>query len=328
MHLRQIHSSETGLQRSVRASAFTVTELMVAVALMGVIVVSLYAVFNVTQGALRKTETQGDVSEKGRAVMELITREVEQTVASGIQSNRNLAFGLGLILNPTLADVRGITIPIIQSNVQNTLQIRTNTHHYLYLLHKQTNVWTGIGYRIGTARVGDAVGTLERIENSWTNKMPHPDYLFSNFVQQASITNNTNFHLVSEGLVHFRVVPFSKNGFRLGWDTAETNGLQILRQESDGLEIERTSTFYVPDGSGMILRQVPFGNEESVAMFFGNSLPHYLDIEIGVLEPATLKQYNQMIEDGLSGQATTFLSRNLSKVHLYRQRVPIRTAVQ
>src|SRR4051812_48746115 len=72
------------------ARAFTVTELMLAVAIMGVIIFALYSVFNQTQKALRSTETQGDVAEKACAIVDIISRELEQAkpTFSAISSNK------------------------------------------------------------------------------------------------------------------------------------------------------------------------------------------------------------------------------------------------
>src|ERR1043165_3270479 len=61
-----------------KGAAFTVTELMLAVSIMGVIIFALYSVFNQTQRALRSTQTQGDVAEKARAIVDIISRELEQ----------------------------------------------------------------------------------------------------------------------------------------------------------------------------------------------------------------------------------------------------------
>src|SRR5437762_995495 len=61
-----------------RAGAFTVTELMLSVSIMGMIIFALYSVFNQTQRALRATQTQGDVSEKARAISDIISRELQQ----------------------------------------------------------------------------------------------------------------------------------------------------------------------------------------------------------------------------------------------------------
>src|SRR5262245_50423505 len=60
------------------ARAFTVIELMLAVAIMGVIIYALFSVFNQTQRALRRSETNVDISQRARAVLEMIGRELEQ----------------------------------------------------------------------------------------------------------------------------------------------------------------------------------------------------------------------------------------------------------
>src|SRR5690606_7642489 len=84
-------------------SAFSVVELMLSVAIMGVIIFALYSVFNQTQRALRGTETQGNVAEKARAIVDILSRELSQAKAtySGIRTNNdvipeiNLAGGFG-----------------------------------------------------------------------------------------------------------------------------------------------------------------------------------------------------------------------------------------
>src|SRR5688500_3036022 len=65
--------------RSARsASGFTVIELMLAVAILGVIIYALFSVFNQTQRALRRSETNTDVAQKARTVAEMIVSELEQ----------------------------------------------------------------------------------------------------------------------------------------------------------------------------------------------------------------------------------------------------------
>src|SRR3954469_25483190 len=58
-------------------AGFTVVELMVAVSLMTLIVLALYAMFSQTQKALLSNEAQVDSAERGRGVLELVTRELE-----------------------------------------------------------------------------------------------------------------------------------------------------------------------------------------------------------------------------------------------------------
>src|SRR5687768_11399407 len=69
-----------GKGRAMRKNAhgFTIIELMLAVAIMGVIIYALFSVFNQTQRALRRSETDVDVAQRARAVMEMVAREVEQ----------------------------------------------------------------------------------------------------------------------------------------------------------------------------------------------------------------------------------------------------------
>ncbi|MEM3031896.1 MAG: prepilin-type N-terminal cleavage/methylation domain-containing protein [Nitrososphaerota archaeon] len=63
--------------------AFTLTELMVAVGIMGLIVTALYSIFSTTQRALRANVSQTDVTEGGRFAMELITRDLRRLSAAG-----------------------------------------------------------------------------------------------------------------------------------------------------------------------------------------------------------------------------------------------------
>jgi len=55
-------------------------------------------------------------------------------------------------------------------------------------------------------------------------------------------------------------------------------------------------------------------------------LPGYIELELGVLEPTTLKQF-QAFKDS-PAVAAAFLKKQAGKVQLFRQRIPIRTALQ
>ena len=70
------------LKRGSAAGAFTVIELMLAVAILGVIIFALYSVFNETQRALRRSEMNADIGQKARAITEIITAELEQAQAT------------------------------------------------------------------------------------------------------------------------------------------------------------------------------------------------------------------------------------------------------
>lgn len=64
-------------------NAFSLVELLVAVALMTVIIVGLYSMFNETQKALRTNVSQVDVLEAGRSAIELIVQDIQQAEAPG-----------------------------------------------------------------------------------------------------------------------------------------------------------------------------------------------------------------------------------------------------
>lgn len=64
-------------------NAFSLVELLVAVALMTVIIIGLYSMFNETQKALRTNVSQVDVLEAGRSAIELIVQDIQQAEAPG-----------------------------------------------------------------------------------------------------------------------------------------------------------------------------------------------------------------------------------------------------
>ena len=66
----------------------------------------------------------------------------------------------------------------------------------------------------------------------------------------------------------------------------------------------------------------------TTASFLSNALPAYLELELGVLEPDAVRTYNQMMDDGQAQPAADFLKRRISKVQIYRKRIPLRTVAQ
>jgi hypothetical protein len=57
--------------------------------------------------------------------------------------------------------------------------------------------------------------------------------------------------------------------------------------------------------------------------FVSNDLPAFVDVELGVLEPTTLKQFQSIASDD-SKAAKDFLVAQVGRIHFFRQRVPIR----
>lgn len=292
---------------NVRSPAFTVMELLVSVSIMAVIVYALYQMFNQTQKALRGNITQVDVLESGRAAMDMMARELEQMTASHYAGTTNLYVSM----IPT-------TAPLVQLDLDGSRPLRTNVLQEFFFLMPQTNKWFGTGYRV--IRAENGVGTLFRFSVMTNAYRLSSTNLSAQFMLMPVIDRagniSTNFHRVADGVIHMRLVAYDADGRRLGYET--TNGLsyyKALRQTA--------REAVVPLTNNVILRQESFGQTKLI--FLSNALPAYVDLELGVLEPETFEQYKSL-RDGSQAAAVDFLKKRANKVHLFRQRIPIRTA--
>jgi hypothetical protein len=300
--------------------AFSLLELLTAVSIMVLIIFALYQMFAQTQKAMRGNITQVDVLESGRAAMEMISRELEQIGACGLFQGINL-------------HARMIPAPVrlVQADVDQRTPLRTNVLQELFFLREHDSQWHGTGYRVLWADNG--VGTLFR-HNSSTNRLRlSQTNLMQQFANAVATMNpntgaiSTNYHRVADGIIHFRITAYDPEGRRLGFETTNTfSGYSILRLNQNGAT-RPFSTAAHPNVADVILRQDPFDTfrRETEFAFSSNTLPAYLELELGVLEPATLRQYESLRGTAI-GQ--DFLKRQASKVHLFRQRIPIRTASQ
>ncbi len=67
-------------------------------------------------------------------------------------------------------------------------------------------------------------------------------------------------------------------------------------------------------------------NFESTGNYtFTNVLPAFVDIDLGVLEPGTLKQFEALTNNPQA--AKRFLTNQVGKIHFFRERVPIRNFI-
>ena len=138
--------NKSHLQRTSRkAGAFTITELMVAVSLMSLIVLALYAMFNQVQKALRANESQVDSSERGRAVLELVSREIESARVSMRPNVTNFWVRLATGTRNVQMDPDA---PALALSSTNGLPPRTNSFDNVYYLTKSDKAWRGVGYAI------------------------------------------------------------------------------------------------------------------------------------------------------------------------------------
>jgi prepilin-type N-terminal cleavage/methylation domain-containing protein len=313
------------------AHGFTIIELMLAVAIMGVIIYALFSVFNQTQRALRRSETDVDVAQRARAVMEMIAREVEQ--AQPTEGFWLVNQGGARIMTNEYNMMGGMDYPPLVQRVTDRTDIepRTNFLHNLFFYNNRTNAWQGIGYRVIDVKNG--VGVLQRFETNQFGHKPISNRLANAFINER-LTNIT-YHHVADGVIHLTFVPYDAEGKRLGWDTTNrVPGHAIARRSADGTltfpsDVSGTNANFttVELMEGPQLNRNQSQQYVSSFNFRSNALPSYIEMELGMLEPETLELYYTMLKDE-NPTATNFLARQISKVHLFRQRIPIRAAAQ
>jgi len=302
--------------------AFTLTEILVTVALLSFIVLGLFAMFNQTQRAFQASMTQSDILEAGRAVTEMIPPELEQIAPS-----------LGNAVNFSAAMIPN-TAPLIQflpgTIPPSTPQQRTNFLEDCFLLLRQNQTWIGIGYCV---RTNDATGhlwlpevlsgqlgagTLYRYTTSTnvllTNGLPaDPGQLYALFKTASQIGSAAISNRICDGVVHFRLRAFATNGFPLFYDGFHTNACFRTNSLTVGGSLVR-QTLTVPN----------FGCPDnwSTLYFWSNAVPAAVELELGLLEQSAWDRYNSIPSPAAR---LTYLQRDdtSSRVHLFRQRIPI-----
>src|SRR2546430_1188710 len=68
-----------------------------------------------------------------------------------------------------------------------------------------------------------------------------------------------------------------------------------------------------PQDANVVLWQVTQDPLATLATFRSNALPAYLELELGVLEPDALRNYQQMIKGEQPAQARAYLERRIAK---------------
>jgi hypothetical protein len=187
--------------------AFTLIEVMVAVALLSFIIVGLLAMFYYVQRAFKSGVTNSDVMEGGRAVMSQITRDLQEAAAVQIAFTTNLA----------VQPAAGSTTLWGEVTTQQDLpsgEKRVNFLQDLSFFSQANGDWAGINYRIVDAPTG--LGTLYR------------SILTTNYDSNPYVASNALYNLVADsfrlpidspvysrildGVVHFAITAYDTNG--------------------------------------------------------------------------------------------------------------------
>ncbi len=277
-----------------RRRGMTLLELMVSMALLTVIILGLYSMFNQTQQALLRGAEEVDVQETARSSFAVLVNELDQARVSHLVDATNFAFA------PNTNAPTYLRQALIDGSV------RTQQLQDLFFLTREGSQWKGVGYFVrATAdprqamipRPADAnlwnvgVGSLYRFEMTTNHLRTDAYFLQTNFfnflIDQLPYSNYrsyTNVQKVADGIVHLRAIGYTN---------------QTL---------------------------VSFGNvTNNIPNLFLTSTNHdnptHVDIELGVMEPKTLGQA-RVIPGTFA--VSNYLFRASANVLMLRARVPVR----
>ncbi|MEO6183650.1 MAG: prepilin-type N-terminal cleavage/methylation domain-containing protein [Verrucomicrobiota bacterium] len=285
-----------------RSSGLTLVEMMVATTLLVVMMLGLTAMFNQTQRAFRSGLKQVDVFEGGRAVMDLLARDMEQLIASKTLNDASFYGGL----DTTNSLVTEFTVAGINHSNVNVL--------YSTFLLNHASDWSAIGYRVldsDTNKIDSnfkslSFGTLYRFSTNFsefgTIADEHLDFFLNGLPSQQLAGKSLS--RVADGVVHFRLNFYN------------TAGNLILLYDPLG----DLKTNNIPS-SGVFVGPKILPNEYPI-YFRDDKLPAMVEVELGILEPQTLEQARSIPDVN----KIAFLQKQAGKIHIFRQQIPIRNA--
>ena len=322
--------SVSGYPNLVSLVAFSLIEIMVTIALLSFIVLGLLAMFNQTQRAFRSSMTQVDVLEAGRAVTDMIARDMEQMVASDLPdspSNSLRALNFFAELSPQFPQ---FAEPILQglpgtvgTQPNRPQECRTNAFYDVFFLAKQNLDYMGIGYQVRPENQNGIVGTLYRFSTNRTKTSAAS--LSAEFRQAEGInwngnTTPTNLSRIADGVVHFQVRAYDTNGFPFNFNTLYTNAMFRTNGYVQAFGI---GSGYAGMRNSHITAPSPAMPDRYNYYFFSNAVPAFLELEVGFLEPHILDRLKG-IGNGNAAAQYAYLSNHVANVHLFRRRIPIR----
>jgi len=281
-------------------------EMMVAMSILVIIVVGLLNMFSYTQKALRGSVTQTDVMETGRAIMDLMMREIQQAKAVNLPLNQPTNFCgftisnsvnfyaiINTSTNVEFTPLSQKLICVVTNYVVTNCVVTNYNIEDLFFTYNINRQWFGVGYFVNITN-NSGVGTLYRYlymtNHSGARELFNDFYKKKTDFQSNDQPKDTNrIHRVADGIVHFEIHCYDRNGM------IYTNNIS----------------------SNIIITN-------NVALFMGNALPYSVDIVLGVLEPSVLEQISGMPE--ASVRAFLEDERRAGRVHIFRQIIPLHSA--
>lgn len=166
-----------------------------------------------------------------------------------------------------------------------------------FWLSRVNDEWQGVGYYVSQDPVARdnsfGVGTLYR----FTANGRRDAVQF--FDDEFLLPQPTNSHRVSDGIVH------------LSFEAVFVDGTNQYGEPLFGRRSNVSDPLNQPYAAGP-------------------NLPAFVEVELGVLEPATLKQFQAIASLGTPqalASAQSFLTNHVGQIHFFRERVPIRNFI-
>jgi hypothetical protein len=280
---------KAGLWPTTRSGrAFSLLEIMVAVALLAVIIVGLLAMFYQVQRAFRAGTAQVDVMEGGRSTMSALTRELQGMTAADVDFVTNFTVVPSINVLPTIQELPSREVR------QNFLE------DLCFLSRVNSDQWSATAYRFSNALSG--VGTLYRLVER-TNRLSLPvdsQNALSNIALVAGQTtpynNPTNYRRVLDGVVSFTVIPYDSTGH------AYTNA--------------DNSSLFIDNNFGVYLFKV-----DALPAYLDIELAV---LEPSIVDKFHARIDNTLAYPESIRRATNYLARQIGRTHVFRQKVPIR----
>ena len=277
--------------------AFSLVEVLVAVSLLAFIIVGLTMMFNEVKRTMRRGVNQVDVLEGARATLSLIAQAVQELTPSQIPDTNYVSFYVGP--DPKLNPFPAFEQPLPGGGA------RVNVRQDIFLLTRVDDEWRAVSFAFDPNEASAGVGALfMRIDSAPWMDLRRVSYWTNTLFQPASAASG--FRRLVDGVVHFRVTPYDSNGLPILY------GHPMLAPDTNGV-------------AWAFLLHKAFTTDQVYSYWFHNNfLPAAVDVELGLLESQTLAQFHNITNAG-PASAFSFLTNHLGRIHLFRQRIPVRT---
>jgi len=272
---------------------------------------ALMTVFSSTQAVFRASITQADVLGSGRSVLGLMKGDFESLTPSSGFSNGTVNFCVVTNQWQYLSNAA----PLVQS-LAGSSYLRTNVLEHFFILTRQNTTWTGTGYFVDTAST-NYVNPLYRFTMSTNVQAASPAILYTNFLSAIAYPISlgaTNLSHLADGVVHLTVRPYDVNGrWMTNFHTIYPSGTNSSVNFSNANQ----NTWF----SGPELGEVSF-------YMYSNTLPAAVQVELGMLEDHAIQRAESLFDQPAMvppvWPRSNYLAQQSGKVHMFRQRIPIR----